>query len=329
MKINIFGAGAIGSYLASLLLRSGADVSLVCRGKHLKAIQTKGLLMQSRETNEEYFCKPIASDNPNDLGKHDFIIVTLKAHSAAQTAKSLIPLMDKHTTVLSAVNGLPWWYFYKTEDKYENTKLTSVDPHNSQWKLIKPERALGCVVYPAAEIKNPGHVIHYEGNRLLIGEPDGSLSERAKNISNILIKSGLKSPVRKNIREDIWMKLWGNLAFNPVSALTGATLEDLANNIETCRVIRKMMEEGENVANALGVNFPISIDHRIDGTRKVGQHKTSTLQDLELGRPMEIDALTKSVSEAGKIVGVKTPTIDMIYSLVRLKAEEAGCYPNP
>ena len=144
----------IGSYLASLLLKSGADVSLVCRGEHLKAIQTKGLLMQSKETNEEYFCKPIASDNPNDLGKHDFIIVTLKAHSAAQTAKSLIPLMDKHTTVLSAVNGLPWWYFYKTEDKYENTKLISVDPHNSQWKLIKPERALGCVVYPAAEIKN-------------------------------------------------------------------------------------------------------------------------------------------------------------------------------
>ena len=329
MKINIFGAGAIGSYLASLLLKSGDDVSLVCRGEHLKAIQTKGLLMQSKENNEEYFCKPIASDYPNDLGKHDFIIVTLKAHSAAQTAKSLIPLMDKHTTVLSAVNGLPWWYFYKTEDKYENTKLISVDPHNSQWKLIKPERALGCVVYPAAEIKNPGHVIHYEGNRLLIGEPDGSLSERAKNISNILIKSGLKSPVRKNIREDIWMKLWGNLAFNPVSALTGSTLEDLANNIGTCGVIRKMMEEGENVANALGVNFPISIDHRIDGTRKVGQHKTSTLQDLELGRPMEIDALTKSVSEAGKIVGVKTPTIDMIYHLVRLKAEKAGCYPNP
>ena len=328
MKICIFGSGAIGSYIGSLLIKGGADVSLICRGEHLKAIQSKGLLMQSKEENEEYFCKPKASDDPNDLGKQDFIIVTLKAHSAALTAENLLPLMDDNTTVLSAVNGLPWWYFYKSGDKYENTKLISVDPKNWQWEFIKPHRVLGCVVYPAAEIKEPGHVIHSEGNRLLIGEPDGSVSDRARNISKILIKSGFKSPVRKNIRKDIWMKLWGNLAFNPVSALTSATLEDLVNDRDTCTIIREMMQEGEKVANTLGISFPISLEQRIEGTRKVGQHKTSTLQDLELGRPMEIDALTKSVSEAGKIVGVATPTIDMIYHLVRLKAQQAGCYPN-
>jgi len=329
MKICIFGAGAIGSYIGSLLFKSGIDVSLICRGEHLKAIKTKGLLMQSKETGEEYFCKPNASDDSSKIGVQDYVIITLKAHSAAQTAKSLLPLLSKNTSVIFAVNGLPWWYFYKSKDKYENTKLVSVDPKNLQWKFIKPERVLGCVVYPAAEIKKPGHVVHIEGNRFLIGEPNGSVSERAKTISNILIKSGLKSPVRKNIREDIWMKLWGNLAFNPVSALTGATLEDLANDTDTCKIIRQMMVEGEKVAKALGITFPISLEQRIDGTRKVGQHKTSTLQDLELGRPMEIDALTKAVSEAGSIVGVKTPTIDMIYHLVRLKAERAGCYPQP
>ena len=329
MKICIFGSGAIGSYIGSLLIKGGADVSLICRGEHLKAIQNKGLLMQSKETKEEYFCKPKASDDPGSLGKQDFIIVTLKAHSAALTAKLLLPLLGDNTSVLSAVNGLPWWYFYKSGDKYENKKLISVDPKNEQWDFIRPQRALGCVVYPAAEIKKPGHVIHSEGNKLLIGEPDGSLSERSKIISTILIQSGFKSPVRKKIREDIWMKLWGNLAFNPISALTGSTLEDLANDKDTCKVIRDMMKEGENVAKALGISFPISLEQRIEGTRKVGQHKTSTLQDLELARPMEIDALTKSVSEAGKIVGIKTPTIDMVYSLVRLKAQESGCYPNP
>ena len=329
MKICIFGSGAIGSYIGSLLIKGGADVSLICRGEHLKAIQNKGLLMQSKETKEEYFCKPKASDDPGSLGKQDFIIVTLKAHSAALTAKLLLPLLGNNTCVLSAVNGLPWWYFYKSGDKYENKKLISVDPKNEQWGFIRPQRALGCVVYPAAEIKKPGHVIHSEGNKLLIGEPDGSLSERSKIISTILIQSGFKSPVRKKIREDIWMKLWGNLAFNPISALTGSTLEDLANDKDTCKVIRDMMKEGENVAKALGISFPISLEQRIEGTRKVGQHKTSTLQDLELARPMEIDALTKSVSEAGKIVGIETPTIDMVYSLVRLKAQESGCYPNP
>ena len=285
--------------------------------------------MQSIESNDEYFCKPIASNNPNDFEKQDVIIVTLKAHSAALTAKILSPLLKKNTVVVSAVNGLPWWYFYKSNDKFENFKLKSVDPENLQWDYIKPERALGCVVYPAAEIKKPGFVCHIEGDRFPIGEPSGEISERAINLSKILIESGLKSPVRKNIRSDIWMKLWGNLAFNPISALTRETLENIANNKKSCAIVRKMMKEGQKVAEALGIKFSISLDQRIDGTRKVGAHKTSTLQDLELGRPMEIDALTKSVSEAGKIVGIPTPTIDKIYEKVKKLAIKSGCYVNP
>ena len=329
MNICIFGSGAIGSYIGALLMQSGVNVSLICRGEHLKAIQQNGLLMQSTESKNEYLCKPIATDNPNNLEKQDFIIVTLKAHSAAQTANMITPLLKKNTTVVSAVNGLPWWYFYKSNNQYENMRLQSVDPKNLQWDYITPERSLGCVVYPAAEIKAPGHVYHLEGDRFPIGEPDGSVSERAKTLSKILINAGLKSPVRKTIRNDIWMKLWGNLAFNPISALTGKTLEDIANNKKLCSIVEKMMLEGQAVAKALGVNFPISLEKRIDGTRNVGAHKTSTLQDLELGRPMEIDALTKSVSEAGKIVNIPTPTIDKIYDEIKAKAIEAGCYFDP
>jgi len=329
MNICIFGSGAIGSYIGALLMRSGINVSLICRGNHLKSIKNNGLLMQSAVSKNEYFCKPIATDNPNDLEKQDFIIVTLKAHSAAQTANMITPLLKENTTVVSAVNGLPWWYFYKINSQYENMKLQSVDPKNLQWDYITPERSLGCVVYPAAEIKEPGHVYHLEGDRFPIGEPDGSISDRAKILSKILIHAGLKSPVRKKIRDDIWMKLWGNLAFNPISVLTGDTLEDIANNKNSCSIVRKMMLEGQAVAEALGVNFPISLEKRIDGTRNVGAHKTSTLQDLELGRPMEIDALTKSVSEAGKIVNIPTPTVDEIYEQVKAKAIEAGCYIDP
>ena len=329
MNICIFGSGAIGSYIGSLLIKSGINVSLICRGEHLNAIQSNGLLMQSAESEKEYFCKPLATDNPHDLEKQDFIIVTLKAHSAALTANMLTPLLKNNTTVVSAVNGLPWWYFYKSNNQYENMRLQSVDPKSLQWDYITPKRSLGCVVYPAAEIKAPGHVFHIEGDRFPIGEPDGSISDRAKTLSKVLIQAGLKSPVRKKIRDDIWMKLWGNLAFNPISALTGDTLENIANNKESCAIVRKMMLEGQAVAEALGVNFPISLEKRIDGTRNVGAHKTSTLQDLELGRPMEIDALTKSVSEAGKIVNIPTPTIDIIYEQVKAKAIKAGWYIDP
>lgn len=329
MNICIFGSGAIGSYIGALLMKSGVKVSLICRGEHLNAIQQNGLLMQSEETGSEYFCKPLATDDPNKLEKQDFIIVTLKAHSAALTANTLIPLMKENTTVVSAVNGLPWWYFYKSNNKYENMRLKSVDPKNLQWEYITPERSLGCVVYPAAEMKAPGHVYHMEGDRFPIGEPDGTKSNRVQELSKILIHAGLKSPVRKNIRADIWMKLWGNLAFNPVSVLTGETLEEIANNSSSCSIVEKMMIEGQAVAEALGIHFPISLEKRIEGTRNVGAHKTSTLQDYELGRPMEIDALTKSVSEAGKIVNIPTPTIDEIYEKVKLKALKAGCYLDP
>ena len=329
MNICIFGSGAIGSYVGALLHKNKINVSLICRGNHLEAINNNGLLMQSSETNEEYFCKPIASDNPNDFKKQDVIIVTLKAHSAALTANLLKPLLKEDTIVVSAVNGLPWWYFYKSNDKFENFKLKTVDPKNLQWDTIEPKRAVGCVVYPAAEIKKPGFVYHMEGNRFPIGEPSGEITNRVKVLSKILIESGLKSPVRKNIRSDIWMKLWGNLAFNPISALTGETLEEITNNKESCATVKKMMIEGQNVAKALGIEFSISLEKRIDGTRKVGAHKTSTLQDLELGRPMEIDALTKSVSEAGKIVGIPTPTIDKIYEDVKKLAIQSGCYIDP
>jgi 2-dehydropantoate 2-reductase len=325
MKICVFGAGAIGGYMGVKLAQAGADVSLVARGPHLAAMQSGGLKL-IEEGGEETVVSVTASDNPADLGVQDYIIVTLKAHSVPPIVDKMQPLIGPNTTIVSGVNGVPWWYFHKIGGDLEGTRLESVDPGNAQWDGFGPDRVLGCVVYPAAEVIEPGVVKHIEGNRFSLGEPDGSKSDRATALSQALSSAGLKAPVRPRLRDEIWVKLWGNLSFNPISALTHATLDVLCTDPGTRAVARGMMLEAQEIAEKLGVKFPIDVDRRIEGGAAVGAHRTSMLQDLDQGRPMEIDALVGSVQELGRVVGVPTPTIDTVLALVQLRARTAGLY---
>ena len=324
MKVCIFGAGAIGGYMGVKLAKAGADVSLVARGPHLAAMQEKGLTLI--EEGETTTVPVTASEDPAALGVQDYVIVTLKAHSVPSVVSKMAPLIGPNTTIVSGVNGVPWWYFHKLEGAHEGTRLDSVDPGNVQWDGFGPDRVLGCVVYPAAEVIEPGVIKHIEGNRFSLGEPDGSKSERALALSKILSNAGLKAPVRPKLRDEIWVKLWGNLSFNPISALTHATLDVLCTDEGTRAVARNMMVEAQEIAERLGVKFPIDVDRRIAGGAAVGAHRTSMLQDLDQGRPMEIDALVASVQELGRVTGVPTPTIDTVLSLIRLRARTAGLY---
>ena len=324
MKVCIFGAGAIGGYMGVKLAKAGADVSLVARGPHLAAMQEKGLTLI--EEGETTTVPVTASDDPAALGIQDYVIVTLKAHSVPPVVSKMAPLIGPNTTIVSGVNGVPWWYFHKLEGTHEGTRLQSVDPGNVQWDGFGPDRVLGCVVYPAAEVIEPGVIKHIEGNRFSLGEPDGSKSERALALSKILSNAGLKAPVRPKLRDEIWVKLWGNLSFNPISALTHATLDVLCTDEGTRAVARNMMVEAQEIAERLGVKFPIDVDRRIAGGAAVGAHRTSMLQDLDQKRPMEIDALVASVQELGRVTDVATPTIDTVLGLIRLRARTAGLY---
>ena len=324
MKVCIFGAGAIGGYMGVKLAKAGADVSLVARGPHLAAMQEKGLTLI--EEGETTTVPVTASDDPAALGVQDYVIVTLKAHSVPPVVSKMVPMIGPNTTIVSGVNGVPWWYFHKLEGAHEGTRLDSVDPGNVQWNGFGPDRVLGCVVYPAAEVIEPGVIKHIEGNRFSLGEPDGSKSDRAQALSKILANAGLKAPVRPKLRDEIWVKLWGNLSFNPISALTHATLDVLCTDEGTRAVARNMMVEAQEIAERLGVKFPIDVDRRIAGGAAVGAHRTSMLQDLDQGRPMEIDALVASVQELGRVTGVPTPTIDTVLGLIRLRARTAGLY---
>ena len=324
MKICIFGAGAIGGYMGAKLAQAGAEVSLVARGPHLAAMRERGLTLIEEEGTTTV---PVtASDNAADLGPQDYVIVTLKAHSVPPVVAKMQPLIGPDTTIVSGVNGVPWWYFHKIGGPLEGTRLASVDPGDAQWTGFGPDRVLGCVVYPAAEVIEPGVVKHIEGNRFSLGEPDGSKSERAVRLSEALTAAGLKAPVRPKLRDEIWVKLWGNLSFNPISALTHATLNVLCTDPGTRGVARAMMLEAQEIAEKLGVKFPIDADRRIEGGAAVGAHRTSMLQDLDQGRPMEIDALVGSVRELGRITGTPTPTIDTVLALVQLRARVAGLY---
>ncbi len=324
MKICIFGAGAIGGYMGAKLAQAGADISLVARGPHLKAMNENGLRLI--EDSGETTVNVTASDNPAALGEQDYVIVTLKAHSVPAVVPHMQPLIGDNTTIVSGVNGVPWWYFHKVGGDLEGTRLQTVDPGDAQWNGLGPERVLGCVVYPAAEVIKPGVVKHIEGNRFSLGEPDGSKSERATALSTALSAAGLKAPVRPKIRDEIWIKLWGNLSFNPISALTHATLDVLCTDPATREVARNMMLEAQSIAEKLGVKFPIDVDRRIQGGADVGAHRTSMLQDLDQGRPMEIDALVGSVKELGRVTDTPTPTIDTVLALIALRAKTAGLY---
>ncbi|MBT4906728.1 MAG: 2-dehydropantoate 2-reductase [Rhodospirillaceae bacterium] len=326
MKVCIFGAGAIGGYMAVELADAGnAEVTCIARGPHLAAMRENGLRL-IREDADDKVVKVRCTDSPEEAGPQDVVIVTLKAHSAAAVADQMTPLFGPDTAVVTAQNGVPWWYFYKHDSSHEDTRVASVDPGNRQWDVIGPERAIGCVVYPAAEITEPGVIRHEYGNRFTLGEPSGEKTERVQALAALFADAGLRAPVRPRIRDEIWVKLWGNVSLNPISALTGGTLAEMIDDPDVCAVIRAVMVEAQAVGEALGVKFAIDVDKRIAGARDVGDHKTSMLQDLELGRPMEIDALVASVQELGRIVDVSTPAIDTVLGLVRQRARLAGCY---
>jgi 2-dehydropantoate 2-reductase len=325
MKICVFGAGAIGGFVGAKLAAKGeAEVSLVARGPHLAAMRAKGLTVHAKDGKSNVAVN--ANDDPSVLGPQDFVILALKAHSVPGVLDSMKPLLGPETAIVTAQNGLPWWYFYRHGGEHDGRRVEAVDPGGKIWSALGPERAIGCVVYVAAEIEAPGIIRHVEGDRLPLGEPSGEKSGRLAKLSRTLVNAGIRAPIRPDIRNDIWVKLWGNLSFNPISALTGGTLEQIARDEGTRAVARAMMVEGEEIALRLGVKFPIDVDRRIAGAEQVGAHKTSMLQDLELGRPMEIDALVAAVQELGRLVGVPTPAVDTVLALVRQRARLAGCY---
>jgi 2-dehydropantoate 2-reductase len=324
MKICIYGAGAIGGYLGAELSLAGEDVTLIARGPHLEAMQKNGLKLLTGD--QEKIAGPMCTDNPANAGPQDYVIVTLKAPSAAAVADKMAPLLGPDTAVVTATNGIPWWYFHNQDGPFRDHQLKSIDPDGRQWELIGPERAIGCIVYPACEIEEPGVIRHIYSNRFVLGEPSGEKTERAEKLSKALINANLKAPVRPEIRNEIWMKLWGNLSFNPISALTGATLDVITGDPGTRKVAREMMLEAQAIGEKLGVRFRVDVDRRIDGAADVGAHKTSMLQDLELGRAMEIDALVTVVQELGQLTEIPTPTIDLVLALIQQRAREAGCY---
>jgi 2-dehydropantoate 2-reductase len=327
MKICIFGAGAIGGFVGAKLAAKGdMSVSLVARGPHLAAMRENGLTL--KEDGGETIVKPRATNDPAELGPQDHVFLALKAHSIPGVLDSLKPLIGPDTAVVTAQNGVPWWYFYKHGAALDGRRIEAVDPGGKIWDAIGPERAIGCVTYPAAEIEAPGVIRHVEGDRFVLGEPSGKKTERLAALAKVMVAAGLRAPVRPQIRSEIWVKLWGNLSFNPISALTGGTLEEIAGDAGTRAVARAMMVEAQAIAEALGVNFPIDVDKRIEGAKAVGAHKTSMLQDLERGRPMEIDALVTAVQELGRLTGKPTPAIDIVLALARQRAQVAGCYPG-
>jgi len=324
MKVAIYGAGATGGYLGAKLALSGVDTTLIARGPHLEAMRWGGVRLLTAD--EELVAHPLCTDDPAEAGPQDFVIVALKAHSVPKVVDAMQPLLGPDTAVVTAQNGVPWWYFHGIGGEWEGARLKSVDPGGRQWDGIGPERAIGCVVYVATEIAEPGVITHSYGNKFSLGEPSGRKTPRIRALSRALSEAGVRAPVRR-IRQEIWMKLLGNVSFNPISALTLATLDRVATEPGTRGVARGMMEETRAIGEALGVRFRLDIEKRIDGAAAVGAHRTSMLQDLERGRAMEIDALVTSVQELGRLVGVPTPTIDVVLALVRQRAEIAGLYP--
>jgi 2-dehydropantoate 2-reductase len=324
MKVCIYGAGAIGGYLGVQLAGAGADVSLVARGAHLAAMRENGLklLIEGEERVAHLNC----TDDPSELGPQDYVFVSLKAHAVPAVVDAMQPLLGNDTSVVTAVNGVPYWYFYKHGGALEGSTLESIDPGGQQWRKLQPERAIGCVVYPATEVVEPGVIQHVYGDKFPIGEPSGERTDRVERLSELMGAAGLRAPVLDNIRDEIWLKLWGNLCFNPISALTHATLEMIASDAGTRAVAKGMMTEAQTLAEKLGVRFRVDVERRINGAGTVGAHKTSMLQDLERSRAMEIDPLVTVVQELGRLTDTPTPTIDTVLALVQQRARVAGLH---
>ncbi|HYX16524.1 MAG TPA: 2-dehydropantoate 2-reductase [Nostoc sp.] len=318
MKICIVGAGAIGGYLGAKLALAGEEVTLIARGSHLEAIKKNGLKLLMADGSSQIATPFLATRDIQEAGTQDVVILTVKAHSVPAIAPLLPALYNPHTMVVTAQNGVPWWYFRKYGGEYEGTRIQSVDPDGIIEASIGAERAIGCVVYPATEIIEPGVIKHIEGDRFTLGEMDGTKTKRIQLLAQTLKQAGFKTPIRNQIRTEIWIKLWGNVAFNPISALTGATLEDICRYPLTRELARQMMTETQAIAENLGIKFGITLEQRINGAENVGAHKTSMLQDIEAGRPTEIDAIVSAVAELGKLTQISTPHIDAIYASVKL-----------
>ena len=317
-SVCVFGAGAIGGFLAARLAMAGTPVSVVARGPHLAAMQAEGLILHT--DGERHVTRPTVGADPAALGPQDYVFITLKAHSLEPALPQLRPLIGPDTTIVAGINGVPWWYCHGLGGAYEGRRVLSVDPHGALWDTLPPAQTLGCIVYPAAEISAPGEITHTYGDRFSLGEPDGTRSPRAERLSQLMIAAGLKAPVRPRLRDELWVKLWGNLAFNPISALTTATLDRITGEPGTRELARAMMVEAQAVAEALGVRFAIDVEKRIDGAAQVGRHKTSMLQDLELGRPLEIEALLGAVVELAGWVDRPMPVCLAVLALVRQRA---------
>jgi 2-dehydropantoate 2-reductase len=328
MRICIYGAGAIGALMGGKLAAAGHDVTLVARGAHGEAMQRDGLRLEVK--GETMHVRPRITDDAAGAASADYVILTMKAHGVSDALARLAPLLGPATTVVSAQNGLPWWYFHKIGGPLEGRALNSVDPGGAALRAIPVERVLGCVVIGASAIVAPGLVRTATGGSFTLGEPDGVVSDRARGLAAAFEGAGFGARVSARIRDDIWAKLWGNVSFSALAVLTGSGLASLADDLATAALARAIMAEARAVAETLGARLPMSIDQRIEQTKRMGDHKTSILQDLEAGRPMEVDAMIGCVVEAGRIAGVATPLIDGIYGLVRRRARVAGCYPeNP
>ena len=325
-RIAIYGAGAIGGLLGARLATTDADVTLIARGPHLDAIRKGGLTIEEQDGSRQSI-EVSATDDPAEAGHQDYVVVTLKAHSVPGTVDAMQPLLGPETAVVMGVNGVPWWYFYGVDGPWRDRRLESVDPGGRIWDGIGPERAIGCVVYPASDVPEPGVIKHIEGDRFSLGEPTGERTERIERLSSLMRQAGLKAPIRPRLRDEIWIKLWGNLCFNPISALTHATLDVICTDPATRGVCRAAMLEAQEIGEALGVKFAVDVEKRLDGGAAVGAHRTSMLQDLEKGRPMEIDALVTVVQELGRMVDIATPTIDVLLALIQQRARVAGVYP--
>jgi 2-dehydropantoate 2-reductase len=316
MKICIIGAGAIGGLLAARLARNGEDVTIVARGPQLAAIRDKGLRL-IEENGETFAVAPRAVESLGDVEGQDLVILGMKAHQVSAIASAVPGMLAPQGLVLTAQNGIPWWYFCRTEGAHEGRSLESVDPGGEIARHLPLDRVIGSVVYPAAEISEPGVIRLIEGNRFSLAEIDNTKSDRIQAVSVTFTAAGFKAPVVTDIRAEIWTKLWGNLSFNPISALTGATLAGICRNPFTRALAADMMREAQSVGEALGVRFRIPLEKRLAGAEAVGEHKTSMLQDIEARRPTEAAALVGSIIELGQIVGVATPKIEAVYALVR------------
>jgi len=325
MRITIFGAGAIGGYLAARLAAvEGVALSVVARGAHLAAIRDHGLRLV--EPGGHRAVPVPATDTPAALGPQDCVILTVKAHSVAGALPAVAPLLGPGTAVVTMQNGIPWWYFHRSGGPHEGRRIAAVDPGGAISAALGPERAIGAVVYVAAEVVAPGVIEHPFGDRLVLGEPSGAATPRLAALAGVLAAAGIDTETAADIRTAIWVKLWGNLAFNPVSALTGATLAGICGDDDGRAVARAMMVEAAGVAEALGIRLPLDVDARIARAAAVGAHRTSMLQDLERGRPMEIDPIVTAVQELGRLAGRPTPGIDLVLNLLRCLARSRGCY---